>query len=1139
MSTPTNSQQIEYIDKRKSHINVRLFLTVATTACVLVVLSYFVRKFQLDRNAIKLSFKADEAYEDGKMSAAVTYLSRYLSFRPHDTEALAKLAEWSDETAQTDKARTQAFLRLEQALREDPKRDELRKRAIRLGIKLGRFQDALFHLDYFCKQDGDFCGGDAALAAHKATAHAGLGKFDLAVEWYLHAIELDEDDPTHYVDLVTLIDRKGDQMDLRPLERRFSPQARAADSSEPTDAPDPNLVNESILAAMVRNCQEKSRIRAFLARAVYHRTHGRTEDAAYDITEALTLSPDSGDALLQAIEIELALATEARLQDDEQSAGTHSDAAANYALRGRQAVPDDLRFHLVQSRIEIELGRQEDAEQHLREGLADLDKTAAANKGKTIPKETLRAQTDLAVQLTWSLANVLLTKAYIDPQAPDQDALSEATQKIDRLQRLGGRPALAKFLEARILLGRQSWYEAAEKFKLIRPDLSDLPDAAHFSDLALADCYDRTWNPDSRLQVFRHAVEEDPFWIPGRLGLADSLAKLDKIDEAITEYTTTVRRGTKMLNIPKVPALVARLMIRKQMMLPIEQRRWENVENTLSLADRLSANSVEAVLLRAEMLFQRQKFADAEMLLKSANEKHPDDVGTWTAMASFLLRRSDQDPPQRNESAAAWLDEAQRRLGDRVDLRIAQIGRALKLGGTGRDTLVQLEKNTEAYNDSDRQRLYQELARAYGQLQLLEKSLAYWTRAADESPNMLEVCLAMADVAARIPDASAFGQALKRIRRIEGPEGPNGDFAEASALLARISTADAASNREAEATRQADLDLARRFLSRAEKHRPTWLAIPRALAALEGLRGNRAEAFSHLQHALLLGDRSRETVTEVVAYLYLQRRFDEAHEQIKRIADSTPELLSGELARYASLVAWQQRLLPDAIRYADRLGDDAETYKDLLWQAELKAARGDRETDVDELLKAACEKAPGAPEVWVMRVAYVARSDPKRAEEIIPHAAEKVPADPKRLRPMTLAQCYEALRDYDQAELHYREAAQLEPDDIAMKIELINFFVRSNQREKADVSVDRLLDPAVGAPQSVVEAARRTKAILTASAGSYDDLQKAWAMLPGQGENMSEAASADLRTQATILIRSGLRRDKLRLIQVLEELDRR
>ena len=403
-------------------------------------------EYQLNRNAISLRNKAYEAYDDDRVDAAIRHLQRYLGFVPHDAEALAKLGMWSYETAKSPQSRQKAFLKLDQALRENDRRDDLRRLAIRLAVKLGRYRDALVHLNWFCPSPDNSCGGDAELASLKAHSHAGLGEFDLAAEWYSRAIQLDGEYAGTLLDLAKLIDARGDKMDLRPVLRKFGARD-GADIGNPAERLDPKEVIETILAAMVQSSHGEARTHAFLARASYRQAHGRLDAAADDVAEAISLSPESGPVLMQAAEIELARAADERFKGSTVRFLTHRDAATGFARRGREAAPDDLRFDLVLSRLEIESGRNVEAAQLLRRGALAIDQWMAKVPRNKVDKELVQQQYDLAIQFTWLLGNILISQAFADQTAPDATALEEVSGQHHSAEETRRPPRVCRFSE--------------------------------------------------------------------------------------------------------------------------------------------------------------------------------------------------------------------------------------------------------------------------------------------------------------------------------------------------------------------------------------------------------------------------------------------------------------------------------------------------------------------------------------------------------------------------------------------------------------------------------------------------------------------------------------------------------------------
>src|SRR5262249_2440188 len=158
-----------------------------------------------------------------------------------------------------------------------------------------------------------------------------------------------------------------------------------------------------------------------------------------------------------------------------------------------------------------------------------------------------------------------------------------------------------------------------------------------------------------------------------------------------------------------------------------------------------------------------------------------------------------------------------------------------------------------------------------------ERGLAVWTSAARDSSD-LDDQLLLADLAGRARALDVLDTALGRIRAIEGPDGPNGNYVAAAAILMRDGTHD-----------EKELDFAKVKLRDAEKARPHWAAVPRALGMLEERRGNADEALQYFRRAIELGDRSGDTVQRVVDHLVSKGKFDEAWDEINRAEATAPD----------------------------------------------------------------------------------------------------------------------------------------------------------------------------------------------------------------------------------------------------------
>src|SRR5262249_43623169 len=148
---------------------------------------HLVHRHQAKRNAGAILQQADRAEAEGNLEETADLLSRYLTLAPRDTDALARYGLTLDRLATVPNARQQAFLVLEQVLRRQPQRDDVRRRLIQTAMhpQLQRFSDAAVHLDTLLAKAP---GGDAELELWRGQCHDGSGEFQQAADWYEKAI---------------------------------------------------------------------------------------------------------------------------------------------------------------------------------------------------------------------------------------------------------------------------------------------------------------------------------------------------------------------------------------------------------------------------------------------------------------------------------------------------------------------------------------------------------------------------------------------------------------------------------------------------------------------------------------------------------------------------------------------------------------------------------------------------------------------------------------------------------------------------------------------------------------------------------------------------------------------------------------
>jgi tetratricopeptide (TPR) repeat protein len=310
-------------------INTKVLIWTLASALVVGPFVHWVHSQQMQLNAGALLREADRALEQQDYGRASALFHRYLDYEPGDTETFTRYALTLVKASATGQSQFQTFLLLEQALRRQPGRSDLRRQAVQVAIELGRFEDAIGHLEYLLKD----CADKPKLLYQLGWCQEAAGRYQASEQTFQQAIEGDPG----YVDSYVLL------ADL--LQNRLAQPEQAAQ------------VMDKLVAANPQSWQ------AYLARGRFHFGRGALDAAEADIERANKLAPEQPEVLLAAAEIALLCG--------------HVPAARSYAERGVELHPKNERLYLSLANIEVRSHRPAEAADCLRRGLHALPDSAA------------------------------------------------------------------------------------------------------------------------------------------------------------------------------------------------------------------------------------------------------------------------------------------------------------------------------------------------------------------------------------------------------------------------------------------------------------------------------------------------------------------------------------------------------------------------------------------------------------------------------------------------------------------------------------------------------------------------------------------------------------------------------------------
>jgi len=820
--------------------------------------------------------------------------------------------------------------------------------------------------------------------------------------------------------------------------------------------------------------------RAYLIRARFWQELKSSEEAEKDIKQAQKLAPDDA-AVIIAVS---ALARENATQSADKQKEQYLNEARKCLNRGLELHPQNADMFLALAQVELAANRTKEARQCLERGLSVLPDQSS---------------------LLWALANLRIDKG----EAPQE--------QIDRLQAQGVSPAEIDYLNARIALLQENWLYAVQTLERTRPVAAKSSDLAKQIDLYLGQGYRQLGDVDQAYGAYRRALAEDPSWLPASLGAASALVSMGRLDDAIEAYRKIIPQASG------ARLEVVRLLVIRNLRLPEAQRRWEEIDRFLDEAIKVAPDLPDAPILRAESLWAQNKKDEALELLTKARDKSPKQVQLWVALAEL------NDRLEKTGAALTVLDEAQKQLGDKVELRLARANYwAKREGARAKGALAELEKNVNKLSDKDLLVLYRGLASAYRRFGDLPKAIECWTRVVDKHKNDLDARLVLFDLALEAGNEEAMNKWVEEIKRIEGDEGTLWRYGKACQLIW-----------QAKKTKNQELlEQARSELVPVAARRPAWSRVALCQARIDDLRQQDSSAIKNYLQAIELGERDPEVIRRTAQLLYQKQRISEADDVLQKLPEQS--MLSGDLQRLAAQISLEKQDFGRALALAQRaVSAQSKNFRDHVWLGQMLSASR-RNEPAEREFRRAVELADTEPEAWAALIFHLARTGQKKeAEGALLQARQKLLPDQGAL---TLAQCYQAIDRLDQARELYQTALKAKPDDMATLRSVAGFCLANRESEEAKRHLNRILALKQNAPEDEdLQWAKHILAIMLSTTGNYQDVLKAQDLMDipekGVAGRTSSEKAEDLRVQALVLGTQKSLRQQKKAVALLEKMN--
>ncbi len=1081
------------------------------------------------------NFKRAIAEQEREMG----YLHKYLTARPDDLDVRERLARLMCQTAKGSRQLLEAFFVLEDVLRRDPARDNLRRFTIDFAMdpRLQLYNEARGHIEILIQKKSV----DADLEAFLAQCLIGAREYENAAKQYAKVLAnyeqlavfkltdqtlaelVSENVPEAVLAKISLLKNKefsrGDfkwEIDkvlktdetekFQSLILRYA--KKAADKSDtsgnrrsnPVDAYEglalalrqhlnkPREADDTIKRMLNENEQD---FNAHLIAANYSREFGKPVEAEARVKKALQLAPQELAVLLAATDVERTRGRRLARERSWLAAAIAFQISKGYLTRGLDLYPQAPGIYLAMASVEAEL-------RHVSAAMAVIHKGLEA-----IPNSP-----DLMIGL-------------MEYQFRAGD-IAGATETVENLRERGLQSELVDYERARVLILKEEWLAAATAFELIIPKLQQNPRLFREANLFLGRCYEQIGENDRRLIAFSKALPltvTDSLWLPAMFGIAEAQTALGQPGEALKTYR-------KMKDWAASAWIsVARLEMILALQSPEGKRDWTATEEAVSMAEKaiaenLISDSTEVKLLRVRLTHYNRTPTDARKLLEELKTQRPKESAVWIEIAMQDVRENN---PQK---AISTLAAGEKEIGDSLEFRLvrAELWAIVKEPEFA-TKIAGLAAEREKFTLPAQCRLLRglaELATAAGAGGVAGQ---LWEDLARAKPFDLGVHLILFDRAASTGNASAMEEALTKIQQIDGDDGQSTRLARAILLIERSKAMnDRALREEALALLNA---LERERVGRRHAGR---VALGQGL--IYDLNGNIDAALEKYRQAIALGEPNPQALRRVMELLSTKKQFAEAMDIFQKLPVSSAS--GADVQRLAAEVSLQTDKWKEAIEFATKaVPENSKNYRDQIWLGRMYWSVGDRKKP-ETMFRNATELAPDVLDSWLILMQYLVSTGQKdEAAKVFDLAKDKVK---KTERSIFLALAYTQLEQADKAIDAYKQARAENPNDVRILMAEAEYLLQIGRLANAREGYQRVIAlPLASAFDKAF--ARQRFALAVAADPDYAIARTAIDLLGSDalGSPTGSETPGQRRSRAVILALQKDRASKLEAIRLLED----
>ncbi|VTR96334.1 hsp70 hsp90 organizing : Uncharacterized protein OS=Singulisphaera acidiphila (strain ATCC BAA-1392 / DSM 18658 / VKM B-2454 / MOB10) GN=Sinac_5474 PE=4 SV=1: TPR_8 [Gemmata massiliana] len=542
-------------------INWRFLAKFSAVTLLILIVVHFTHGWQASRQVGAFLRQADAARDakdrdEQATEREITYLKRYLVAKPNDIDVHERLARLICQSAKTNQQIQEGYLVVQDVLRRDSTRDDLRRFSADFAInRLNDFPNAIADIDILLRKYPN----EGELKAQKARCLALTQKYEAAATFYGEATQLRPDLVDAYPLWATLL-----RTELKNEKAADEAVAKMLDKNRG------NFRAHLLVAGYWRTFWRLDQDAVRAARPVIEsQLNQKIEDKKQDntkpikvikaidiaIMEAKALAPDELDVIIAASDslrfqsYELARSPDKKTR--EEAKGLFA-ASRNQLKTGLVKHPQSPALYLTLAAREAEQRQEKEPVAVIKEGLAAIPDSAP------------------------------LMHALVDYQIHAGD-VSGATDALTKLKGRGLLPTEVEYYESRIRMLKGEWSEATTGLDYVRNNVPNKPAFGREANLLLGRCYEQLGQLDRQLDAFTRAVPTDTtdtLWVPAMLAVAETENALGKIDASLQTYTKLKDRA------PGVWLQISRLRMVKELQAPANKKQgWRETEEALKNAE--------------------------------------------------------------------------------------------------------------------------------------------------------------------------------------------------------------------------------------------------------------------------------------------------------------------------------------------------------------------------------------------------------------------------------------------------------------------------------------------------------------------------------------------------------------------------